>query len=236
MGLLDGITEWVRDVVEAAHYPGVAAMIALENIFPPIPSELVLPLGGFLAAQGDFPGPPVIAIPLTIVAATIGSLIGAVVLYAFGAIVSEARVRAFMRDYGKYFLVSEDDYNRAESWFTDHGTQAVFIGRCIPGIRSIISIPAGVERMPMPQFLLFTAAGSAIWNTALIGAGAALGDQWERASDYVGVATYVVVALVVAAVAWFVIKRLRERNASPGPSAATTAETRSSREDTTPRD
>jgi membrane protein DedA with SNARE-associated domain len=214
MGLLDSITEWVRDVVEAAHYPGVAGMIALENIFPPIPSELVLPLGGFLAAQGDFPGPPVIAVPLTIVAATIGSLIGAIVLYAFGAIVSESRVRAFLRDHGKWLLLSEDDYNRAERWFTDHGTQAVFIGRCIPGIRSIISIPAGVERMAMPQFLAYTAVGSAIWNTALISAGAALGDQWERASEYVDVATYAVIAIVAAAVAWFVVKRLRERRAA----------------------
>jgi membrane protein DedA with SNARE-associated domain len=214
MGLLDSITEWVRDVIEAAHYPGVAGMIALENVFPPIPSELVLPLGGFLAARGGFPGPPVIAVPLTIVAATIGSLIGAIVLYAFGAIISEARVRAFLRSHGKYFLLSEDDYNRAESWFTDHGTQAVFIGRCIPGIRSIISIPAGVERMPIAPFLLYTALGSAIWNTALISAGAALGDQWERASQYVEVATYAVVAIVAAAVAWFIIKRLRERRAS----------------------
>lgn len=211
---LDSITEWVRDVVEAAHYPGVAGMIALENIFPPIPSELVLPLGGFLAAQGDFPGPPVIAVPLTIVAATIGSLIGAIVLYAFGAIVSESRVRSFLRDHGRWLLLSEDDYNRAERWFTDHGTQAVFIGRCIPGIRSIISIPAGVERMAMPEFLAYTAAGSAIWNTALIGAGAALGDQWERASEYVDVATYAVIAIIAAAVAWFVVKRLRERRAA----------------------
>lgn len=214
MGLLNAITEWVRDVVEAAHYPGVAGMIALENIFPPIPSELVLPLGGFLAARGDFPGPPVIAVPLTIVAATVGSLIGALVLYAFGAIVSEARVRTFLRKYGRWLLLSEDDYNRAERWFTDHGTQAVFIGRCIPGIRSIISIPAGVERMAMPQFLLYTALGSAIWNTALISAGAALGDQWERASNYVDVATYAVIAIVAAAVVWFVVKRMRERRAA----------------------
>jgi membrane protein DedA with SNARE-associated domain len=211
MGILESITDWVRNVVEAANYPGVAGMIALENIFPPIPSELVLPLGGFLAARGDFPGPPAIAVPLTIVAATVGSLIGAIVLYAFGAVVSEARVRGFLRRYGRYLLLSEDDYNRAESWFTDHGTQAVFIGRCIPGIRSIISIPAGVERMPMVEFLVFTAAGSAIWNTALISAGAALGDQWERASQYVDVATYTVVAVVVVGVVWFVVRRLRER-------------------------
>jgi membrane protein DedA with SNARE-associated domain len=223
MGILESITDWVRNVVEAANYPGVAGMIALENIFPPIPSELVLPLGGFLAARGDFPGPPVIAVPLTIVAATIGSLIGAIVLYAFGAIVSEARVRAFLRRYGRYFLLSEDDYNRAESWFTDHGTQAVFIGRCIPGIRSIISIPAGVERMPMAEFLVFTAAGSAIWNTALISAGAALGDQWERVSEYVDVVTYAVVAIVAIAVVWFVVRRLRERKqASAAPDVTPT--------------
>jgi membrane protein DedA with SNARE-associated domain len=214
MGLLDSLTEWVRNVVEAAHYPGVTAMIALENIFPPIPSELVLPLGGFLAAQGDFPGPPVLAVPLTIVAATIGSLIGAIVLYAFGAIVSEARVRAFLRRYGRYLLLSEDDYNRAERWFTDHGQQAVFIGRCIPGIRSLISIPAGVERMPIPQFLVLSAAGSAIWNTALISAGAALGDQWDRASEYVDVFTYATIAVIGGAIVWFVVKRLRERRAA----------------------
>lgn len=211
MGLLDSITDWVRSVVEAANYPGITAMIALENIFPPIPSELVLPLGGFLAWRGDFPGPPLLAVLLTLVAATVGSLIGAIVLYAFGAFVTEARVRAFIRKYGRWALLSEDDYNRAERWFTDHGTQAVFIGRCIPGIRSIISIPAGVERMPLPGFLLYPAAGSAIWNSALIGAGAALGDQWDRASEYVDVFTYATVAVIAAVVAWFLVKRLRER-------------------------
>jgi membrane protein DedA with SNARE-associated domain len=223
MGFLDSITEWVRNVVEAAHYPGVAGMIALENIFPPIPSELVLPLGGFLASRGDFPGPPVLAVPLTIVAATIGSLIGAIVLYAFGAIVSEARVRALLRNYGRYFLLSEDDYNRAESWFTDHGQQAVLVGRCIPGIRSIISIPAGVERMPMPQFLLLTAVGSAVWNTALISAGAILGDQWDRASQYVDVFTYATVAIIVLAVGWFIVKRIRDRRAAGEANAASTS-------------
>ena len=224
MGFLDSITEWVRSVVEAAHYPGVAGMIALENIFPPIPSELVLPLGGFLASRGDFPGPPALAVPLTIVAATIGSLIGAIVLYAFGAIVSEARVRALMRNYGRYFLLSEDDYNRAESWFTDHGNQAVLVGRCIPGIRSLISIPAGVERMPIPQFLLLTAAGSAVWNTALISAGAALGDQWDRASQYVDVFTYVTVAVIVLAVGWFIFKRVRDRRAAREAASTSTRE------------
>jgi membrane protein DedA with SNARE-associated domain len=224
MGMLDSITEWVRSVVEAANYPGVAGMIALENIFPPIPSELVLPLGGFLAWRGDFPGPPALAVPLTIVAATIGSLIGAIVLYAFGAIVSEARVRALMRNYGRYFLLSEDDYNRAESWFTDHGNQAVLVGRCIPGIRSLISIPAGVERMPIPQFLLLTAVGSAVWNTALILAGAALGDQWDRVSEYVDVFTYATVAVIVLAVGWFIVQRVRDRRAARESASTTTRE------------
>jgi len=211
MDFLDAITEWVRDVVEAANYPGVVAMIALENVFPPIPSELVLPLSGFLASRGDFPGPPAIAIPLTIVAATLGSLIGALILYAFGAFVSEERVRGFLRRNGRYVLLSEDDYNRAERWFNNHGHQAVFIGRCIPGIRSLISIPAGVERMPMAPFIAYTAGGSAIWNTALISAGAVLGDQWDRASEYVDVFTYVTIAVIAAAVAWFVLSRLRAR-------------------------
>ncbi|MEX2245741.1 MAG: DedA family protein [Dehalococcoidia bacterium] len=211
MNPFEAIAEWARDVVEAGSYPGVFAMIFLENVFPPIPSELVLPLSGFLAWRGDFEGPRAVAVPLTVLAATLGSLLGAYVLYGVGLLLGEDRVRALIVRYGKYLLLKEDDLDRAKSWFAEYGDEAVLIGRVIPGIRSIISIPAGIERMPLVQFSLYTAAGSAVWNVALISAGCALGDQWDLAERYVGLATYAVVALVVLAVVWFVGRRLRAR-------------------------
>jgi len=211
MNPFEAIAEWARDVVEAGGYPGVALMIFLENIFPPIPSELVLPLSGFLACQGDFAGPPAVALPLTVLAATVGSLAGAYALYGFGVLLGEDRVRAFIVRYGRYLLLSEGDLDRAKRWFAEYGDETVLVGRVIPGIRSLVSIPAGIERMALARFTLYTVAGSATWNLALISAGCALGDQWDRAERFVGLMTYVVVALVGAGILWFVWQRLRAR-------------------------
>jgi membrane protein DedA with SNARE-associated domain len=211
MGFLDAIADWARDVVEAGGYPGVAFMIFLENVFPPIPSELVLPLSGFLACRGDFAGPPVVAMPLTVVAATIGSLAGAYALYGFGVLLGEDRVRAFIVRYGRYLLLTEGDLDRAKAWFAEYGDETVLVGRVIPGIRSLVSIPAGIERMALPRFTLYTVAGSGVWNIALISAGCALGDQWERAERYIDIITYVVIAVLAALVLWFVVRRLRAR-------------------------
>lgn len=204
---LSGIASWVTDVVEELGYIGLLLMIALENVFPPIPSELVLPLAGFLTGQGRmwFPG--------AVLAATAGSLLGALILYYAGYYFGEHRVRALVRRFGKWAMVSESDIDKADDWFDRHDRAAVFTGRLFPVVRSLISIPAGIRHMPLGKFLVYTTAGSAIWNTVLIGFGWILGDNWNVVEEYVGYLQYVVVLAILAGVAWFVYMKLQQRGA-----------------------
>ena len=200
--LFGDLAGWVTDVIERLGYLGVAVLVALENVFPPIPSEVILPLSGFLAGQGRF------WLPAVILAATVGSVVGALILYAVGHVFGEARIRRLVRRYGKWLGVDELDLDRANAWFNRYGPAVVFFGRLVPIVRSIVSIPAGVGRMPLGPFLLYTTLGSGLWNIALIGAGWLLGDNWEAAGPYVEVFQYLVIAAAAAAVLWFLYRRL----------------------------
>lgn len=199
--ILSGLTEWVTDVIESFGYVGVAALVALENIFPPIPSEIILPLAGFLAGQGRF------WLPAVILAATVGSVAGALVLYMVGERVGERRLRVLIGRYGRWFGLGVDDLDRANSWFDQHGPAAVLLCRLIPVVRSLVSLPAGLRRMSLVTFTIYTAIGSGLWNGALIGLGWILGDQWHEVERYVGILQYVVIVVAAAAVAWFIWKR-----------------------------
>lgn len=200
------LTDWVRSVMEALGYPGIGLLIILETVFPPIPSEIILPLGGFLASQGDF---HVLGL---ILAATTGSVLGALILYAAGRIFNLSRLQYLFDRYGRYALLGSDDLDRAVDWFQRYGHWAVLIGRCVPIVRSLVSIPAGLAEMPVFRFVVLTAAGSAVWNTGLIGAGWVLGSQWEDAAEYTDVFEYIVLAAILIAVGWFVVKRLQLRS------------------------
>jgi membrane protein DedA with SNARE-associated domain len=195
------LTDRVTDVVETVGYVGVALLVALENLFPPIPSEVVLPLAGFVAGRGDANVVGMVA------AATVGSIVGAWVLYLVAAGIGPVRLRRFVVRYGGWFRLGEADLDRAESWFDRNSTRAVLFGRCVPLIRSLVSIPAGFRRMPPVRFTVYTALGSVVWNTALIGAGYALGDRWEQVGDYVSWFQYAVIAAVIGAVVWFGYRR-----------------------------
>lgn len=197
-----GLVGWVVSVMEILGAPGAALLVALENLFPPIPSEVVLPLAGFTARTGRM------SLIGAVVWTTVGSVAGALALYAAGARLGRDRIRAW---WVKMPLTEERDMDRAEQWFARHGVKAVLIGRLLPMIRSLISIPAGTERMSLPLFLLFTTIGSGIWNTALILAGYALGSQWERVESYVGILQYVVLAVLVGFLIRFVVHRMRRR-------------------------
>jgi membrane protein DedA with SNARE-associated domain len=199
--VLDSVTEWVTDVVDALGYVGVAFLIALENLFPPIPSEIVLPLAGFVAGQGRA------HLVGMVVAATIGSLVGAWTLYGIAAAIGPERLRAIVERWGRVLRLSPDDLDKAENWFDKRSGTAVLIGRCVPLIRSLVSIPAGFRRMPILRFSLFTLLGSLTWNSALVGAGYALGDRWEQVGEYVGYLQYVVIAVVLVALGWFAWNR-----------------------------
>ena len=204
-GLLGDVAGWVQDVIERLGAPGVAVLVVLENVFPPIPSEIVLPFAGFVAARGDG------SVLVMVAAATLGAVVGALVLYAIAAAIGDERLHAFAGRFGRWFGVSRDDLDRAERWFDRHAVSAVLIGRCVPIVRSVVSIPAGFRRMRLVPFVALTAVGSSAWNFALIGAGAALGDQWERVEPWVGALQWLVVAAAVVLVARLALRRLRAR-------------------------
>ncbi len=203
---LGGIVEWATGLMETLGAPGAGLAVALENLFPPLPSEVILPLAGFTASKGE------LVLWQVLLWTTVGSVAGALALYGLGALLGRERMHALV---AKVPLVKTEDVRKTEDWFADHGRKTVFFGRMIPIFRSLISIPAGVERMPLPTFVVFTAMGSFLWNTLLVMGGYLLGEQWSLVETYVGVITYVVIGLVVLAIAVFVWKRLAERRKAP---------------------
>jgi len=207
---LTGLSGWVADVMAALGAPGVGLMTLLESVFPPIPSEVVLPLAGFLAEQGRM------GLAAVLVTSTLGSVLGAVLLYGVARRIGQRRSVALL---ARMPLVDAEDADAATAWFVRHGRAAVFFGRLVPGVRSLISLPAGAARMPLGTFLLYTTAGTVVWNALLVGAGYALGTQWESVQAYSGLLDRVVIAAVVAVVAWLVVRRVRKRrSARRGPS------------------
>ena len=204
--MLSSLATWVQDVIEQLGYLGVALLVVLENVFPPIPSEIVLPFAGFVAQRGSD------SVVLMILAATVGSVIGALIMYWIAAIIGDERLHAFTRRFGKWVQIREADLTRAEEWFDRHAMSAVLVGRCVPLIRSVVSIPAGFRRMKLIPYIAYTFLGSLVWNILLIGAGAILGDNWERVGSYVGVFQWVVIALVIAVGVRFALGVYRRRN------------------------
>ncbi|MFB9200105.1 DedA family protein [Nonomuraea spiralis] len=196
------MTDWLIAMMENLGAFGAGLAIMLENLFPPLPSEVILPLSGFTAGRGELDLLDVLLFT------TLGSVAGALALYWVGALLGRERTLAIA---AKLPLVKVSDIEKTEAWFLRHGRKTVFFGRMIPIFRSLISVPAGVERMPLVTFTLLTTAGSAIWNTIFVLAGYFLGENWSLVEAYVGIGTNVVIGLVVLAIAVFVTVRLTER-------------------------
>jgi membrane protein DedA with SNARE-associated domain len=208
---LDGLAGWAVHLMDTLGGLGAAVIVGLDNLFPPIPSELVLPLAGFAASQGT----------LTLAGAlawtTLGSVAGAIIVYTLGLLLGRDRTRALLV---KIPLVNGSDFDRTEAWFARHGTKAVFFGRMVPIFRSLISLPAGIERMAWPKFLALTTLGSLLWNTAFVLAGYLLGANWQLVDRYAGIFQYLVIAAVAVALACFVVVRLRRRGRTTTPPEA----------------
>ena len=198
---LNAIATWAVSLMEALGGAGAGLAIAIENLFPPLPSEIILPLAGFAAAKGT------LGLVEVLIWTTVGSVVGALALYGVGAWLGRRRMYAIA---AKMPLIKVTDVERTEAWFEKHGSKAVFFGRMIPIFRSLISIPAGIERMPLLRFTLLTTAGSAIWNTIFVLAGFYLGANWHVVEDYAGIFQKVVIALVVVAVAAWIFLRVRQ--------------------------
>lgn len=200
---LGGLTGLVVDVVQRLGEIGIGVLTLAETVFPPIPSEVILPLGGYLAQRGELN-------PLAVLlAATIGSVVGAWTLYGIGRRLGEERSAALV---ARLPLVDSDDVERAVHWFKRHGDWAVLGGRLMPGVRSLVSLPAGTAQMSLPRFTLLTTLGSLAWNGLLVGAGMGLGTQWELVEKYSTALDVAVVVALVVAVGLLVRRRLRRRS------------------------
>ncbi|GAB3174514.1 membrane protein DedA with SNARE-associated domain [Micromonospora palomenae] len=199
-----GLTGWVASVIDSLGAVGVALLVALESIIPPIPSEVVLAMAGYLASEGRF------HLVVIVLAATAGSLLGALVLYWLGAALGEERLKRWLDHIP---LVDRDDLEKADRWFERYGRWAVLIGRVVPVVRSLVSVPAGANRMPLGEFVLLTTLGSGVWNTLIVGLGYALGSRWEDVDRYSSWFNYAIFAVFAVMIASWVVKKVRKRRA-----------------------
>ncbi len=196
---------WVTDWMNQFGYFGVFLLILLENVFPPIPSEVILTLGGFMTTTTNMTKIGII------IASTLGSVVGAAILYGIGLLLDVERLEKIVKKYGKILRLTVKDIHKADAWFDKYGVWAVFFGRLVPLIRSLISIPAGMSNMKFSLFLLFTTLGTLIWNTVLVSVGAAVGENWEDIVEYMDVYSNIAYTLIaiagIAFLFWYFKKR-----------------------------
>jgi membrane protein DedA with SNARE-associated domain/uncharacterized membrane protein YkvA (DUF1232 family) len=186
----------ITNIVSQGGYLGIVAMMFAENLFPPIPSELIMPLAGFVAAQGRLN--PV----LVVLAGTLGSVLGALPWYYAGLWLGEARVCAFAARHGRWLTLGEKEVGQGIRWFERHGRIAVLIGRLVPTVRTLISLPAGMARMPLAPFLLYSSIGTLVWTGALTAAGFALQSEYQRVAGYLDRASKAIIGLIVVIYIW----------------------------------
>ncbi len=200
--LLDSIKIWVENIISTMGYPGLYIVMFVENVFPPIPSEVVLPLAGSLTLSGRF------SITLITIVGMLGSLTGAFLFYGIGKWVGEERVRNFIGKYGKFALISVDDFDTSLKWFDKYDDWVIFFSRMVPIVRSLISIPAGVASMNLTKFSIYTILGTALWSFILSFAGRLLGEQWPVITEYINTYQDIVLVVGVIVVVAFLVNRL----------------------------
>lgn len=197
--------QWITDVMNQFGYIGIFLLIAIENLFPPIPSEVILTFGGFMTTYSN------LSIIGVIIASTIGSVVGAIILYWIGLLLDVKRLEMIIVKYGRILRLTKKDIHKADAWFTKYGSWAVFVCRFVPLIRSLISIPAGSIRMNFATFLSLTTLGSLIWNTVLIYIGAAVGSSWGDIVGYMDVYSNIIYITLFLIFALFVFLFMKKR-------------------------
>lgn len=200
------MVDWITNTMQSLGYVGIGLLMFLENLFPPIPSELIMPLAGFTVAKGNM------NFVLAVTAGVLGTMLGALPWYYVGKLVGEENLKRLANKYGKWIGLSSKDIDKADNWFDKHGGKAVFFCRLVPGVRTLISLPAGISGMPLLPFLIYSTLGTTLWVGFLTYAGYALGDNYELVEQYLGpVSKIVFVVLVVAFVIWLVMKRKKKQ-------------------------
>ncbi len=199
------MVEWITNTMQSMSYLGIGLLMFLENLFPPIPSELIMPLAGFTASKGDMD------LTLAIAAGTIGTILGALPWYYAGKLLSEERLKHLADKYGKWITVSGADIDKANRWFNRHGNKAVFLCRLVPGVRTLISLPAGINNMPLIPFLAYSTGGTIVWVSFLTLAGYKLAENYERVEQYLApVSKIVAVTIVIGFILWIVKKNMQK--------------------------
>jgi membrane protein DedA with SNARE-associated domain len=193
--------QWISGVMDSMSYFGIIFLMFMENVFPPIPSELIMPLAGFSTTKGKM---SLIGVSI---AGMIGSVLGALPIYYLGKTVGERRLKQWADKYGKWLTISGKDIDKSKKWFGKHGSKAVLIGRVVPGVRSLISLPAGMSGMPLVPFLVYSALGTGAWAFVLALLGRILGNNYEKVSRFLGPVSYLILAGLVVAAVMFVMKR-----------------------------
>lgn len=198
--------EWITSTMTSLGYVGIALLMFAENLFPPIPSELIMPLAGFTVAQGKM------NFTLAVLAGVIGTILGAFPWYYAGLLVGEQRLKVLADKYGKWITVSSQDIDKATHWFNRYGKKAVFFGRLVPGIRTLISLPAGLSEMHLAPFVIYSTLGTTAWVMLLTFLGYMLGDNYELVDEYLGpVSKIVLLVLIVAFIVWVVLKQQKAK-------------------------
>ncbi|MBD2462016.1 DedA family protein [Oscillatoria sp. FACHB-1407] len=201
--MAEWITNWITETMESLGYVGIGLLMFLENLFPPIPSELIMPLAGFTVARGDMELVPAIA------AGVIGTMLGALPWYYVGKFVGEDRLRNLADRYGKWVSITGKDIDNSKHWFYRHGTKAVFFCRLVPGVRTLISLPAGFSGMAIAPFLIYSTLGTTAWVGLLTFAGYLLGENYNLVEEYLGVVSKVVLLGIVLAFVFWIVRRQR---------------------------
>ena len=197
--------DWVTNIISSFGYVGIGFLMFLENIFPPIPSELIMPLAGFTVTQGK------LDLQFVILAGTLGSVLGVFPWYYVGKFVGERRLREWIDKYGKWLTLSGADIDRSKRWLNKYGKATVFFGRLVPGIRTFISVPAGLDNMPLIPFVLYSFAGSLIWTALLTYAGFLLGENFQLVEKYIGPISGIVIASLAILLIISFIRRKRKQ-------------------------
>jgi membrane protein DedA with SNARE-associated domain len=200
------MVEWIIGLTNSLGYWGIGLLMFLENIFPPIPSELIMPLAGFTVAQGkmDF--------SLAVIAGTAGTMAGTYAWYYFGRLANYQRLASWIDRYGKWIKVTVQDIDRVNNWFDKYGRKAVFFGRMVPGVRTLISLPAGMNQMPVVSFTIYSTLGTFIWTLALTTAGFLLGDNYTSIEKYLAPISKLVLFGLIGLCGYWIFKKTRSNN------------------------
>ncbi|MBE9029449.1 DedA family protein [filamentous cyanobacterium LEGE 11480] len=201
------LLEWIPQVMERLSYFGIGLLMFLENLFPPIPSELIMPLAGFTVSKGE------LNFQYAVLAGVIGTVIGALPWYYIGKLFGESRIRQLADRYGKWLTISGEDISKANHWFHKRGGMAVLLCRLVPGVRTLISVPAGINAMPIGAFILYSTIGTALWCTLLTYSGYVLGQNYGLVETYLGpISKYILIGLLLVAGGWIWRRRQTQKH------------------------